>query len=559
MPKGYRAVIYSRVSTDDQADHGTSLHTQAAASRKLAEAEALHVVAEFREDYTGQKASRPVMNMIMEMARQDEFDVLICYDPDRFARKMGVAAFLEMELERFHIELLYVLADKDKLTRNIRAAIAEYEIEKILERTNRGKREKAAQGAVLAGGAPYGRRFVKGEHRFEIVEHEAQWVRQIYEWYVDEGLSMNGILRRLIELGVPTRGGQPLWYIEAVRTILRSESYCGVWHWNKRQTIEPRKPRKKDNPFALEQKTSHILKDRAEWVQINIEPIISRDVWEAAQGRVEQNKARGRRNRRIDYLLGGHVSCGDCGRKFSGISRKSRHGVNRTVLTYECTGKNNRLVAGGGQKCRSRNMSASKLEECIWGVITDTLTDPGALFEVAKGTQGDARANERDSATLTALQADLAALDGREEQLVELFETGGTSRAMYDKRRAAIEEQRVKLEAGRAEVQKRVREREVKIASIEAVQELTQAAQDRLPGLTYEQQRDLFDMMDLRVVIGRKELFIMTLITDRLIPYFGTTVPAGAARHITGVRPLKGTIPLIQVKSSPSQARLRPG
>ena len=70
--------------------------------------------------------------------------------------------------------------------------IAEYERAQIRERTRRGKLHRARTGhqAVMSG-APYGYRFVRKtdqtEGYWEIVETEAEVVREIFRRYVEDG------------------------------------------------------------------------------------------------------------------------------------------------------------------------------------------------------------------------------------------------------------------------------------------------------------------------------------------------------------------------------------
>lgn len=66
--------------------------------------------------------------------------------------------------------------------------IAEYERAQIAERTRRGKTHRARAGTVnVLSGAPFGYRYVrKSEHaeaRYEIVEHEAAVVVEVFRRY----------------------------------------------------------------------------------------------------------------------------------------------------------------------------------------------------------------------------------------------------------------------------------------------------------------------------------------------------------------------------------------
>jgi hypothetical protein len=78
--------------------------------------------------------------------------------------------------------------------------IAEYERAQIAERSRRGKRHKAQQGVVnVLSGAPYGYRYVKkSDHSvayYEVIEHEAQAVRMVFETYTRRHLSIHAIAR----------------------------------------------------------------------------------------------------------------------------------------------------------------------------------------------------------------------------------------------------------------------------------------------------------------------------------------------------------------------------
>ena len=85
---------------------------------------------------------------------QREFDVLICYDLDRFGRNLGHQILLEQEFAKHGVSICYVLGEyKDtpegRLNKHIKAVIAEYEREKILERTIRGR--QGSIGGLLGG------------------------------------------------------------------------------------------------------------------------------------------------------------------------------------------------------------------------------------------------------------------------------------------------------------------------------------------------------------------------------------------------------------------------
>ena len=84
-----RAIIYARVSTDEQAETGTSIDNQVEKSLTYAEANNIQVVAIFKEDYTGKVLDRPELNKVREMLRSGQADNLIVYKTNRLTLCMS--------------------------------------------------------------------------------------------------------------------------------------------------------------------------------------------------------------------------------------------------------------------------------------------------------------------------------------------------------------------------------------------------------------------------------------------------------------------------------------
>ncbi len=61
-----KAVIYARVSTDEQAERGTSIQAQLETCHDYAKENGLEVVKEYKEDYTGTTLDRPELNQLQD-------------------------------------------------------------------------------------------------------------------------------------------------------------------------------------------------------------------------------------------------------------------------------------------------------------------------------------------------------------------------------------------------------------------------------------------------------------------------------------------------------------
>src|SRR5207244_8415355 len=124
--------------------------------------------------------------------------------PDRLGRRHAHQVLLIEEFRRAGAEVVFLnrsIGDsaEDTLLLQVQGVIAEYERAKILERVRRGRLHAARSGSVTAlTGAPFGYRYIcrdrgGGVARFEVVEDEAEMVRQIFEWVGRERLSLSQV------------------------------------------------------------------------------------------------------------------------------------------------------------------------------------------------------------------------------------------------------------------------------------------------------------------------------------------------------------------------------
>jgi site-specific DNA recombinase len=166
-----RAVIYCRVSTDEQAK-GYSLSTQLEACLKYAEANGFEVIGTFKDDYSGATPieARPEGRVAYDMLSRGVADVLIVYRIDRLVRPPEDGDEWDMpilirslakagreihtldlgRIETSFAGLLIAMLDGNN---------AGEEGRKIAERTTRGRTAKAHDQQVVGNGIfPYGYR-----------------------------------------------------------------------------------------------------------------------------------------------------------------------------------------------------------------------------------------------------------------------------------------------------------------------------------------------------------------------------------------------------------------
>ncbi|GAG17846.1 unnamed protein product, partial [marine sediment metagenome] len=253
---------------------------------------------------------RPKLNELRELVGTEAIDVVVVYCLDRFSRNATQGVILRDELDKYHTLLESVTEDIDKTPLGeaitfLRGTFSQIEVEKIKERTMRGKRARAREGRMSGSfHTTYGYDYIpvsqiNGGRRI-INETEASWVRQIFEWLVTDGLTTGIIRNRLEALGVPSKKGRH-WNKISIASILKNPAYTG-----------------KTYAFTCNMKRKPRRKPQEEWIEIpDVTPaIISQDIFEAAQKQLQVNKAKATRNKKREYLLSGHVKCHQCGHSY---------------------------------------------------------------------------------------------------------------------------------------------------------------------------------------------------------------------------------------------------
>src|SRR5438094_7589594 len=189
------AAIYARVSSDRQKESHT-IGSQTSALVEYAKVHGYAVPPEWifeDEGYSAASLVRPGLEALRDLAAQGQITTVLIYSPDRLSRKYAYQVLLTEELSRCGVEVIFLKSPagatpEDQLVVQFQGMIAEYERAQIVERSRRGKRHKAQPGVVnVLSGAPYGYRYVKkSDHSaayYEVIEHEAQVVRMVFETY----------------------------------------------------------------------------------------------------------------------------------------------------------------------------------------------------------------------------------------------------------------------------------------------------------------------------------------------------------------------------------------
>lgn len=503
-----RAVIYARVSTDVQRDN-FSIPSQIAECIKYASvnkytllgnqfvdkstgkdvpADHPGAIPAFVDDYTSRELSRPSLDATIFFLETYGFDVVIVHALDRLARDPYIRQTLEREFNKRGARVEYVLGDYDEspegeVRKDLDATFAKWENAKRVERSLRGKHRKAESGKWVAGMPPYGYRVDLGAFGgLEIIPEQAEVVQRIFQMYTEENYSIREIENALNQDGnTPKKGGQK-WAKSSINHILDNTIYTGVCHFNKTKRVG----------------TKDIYKDRKEWIQIKVTPIIGVTTFEKAQLRRKDNRQFRRKQPKHRYLLNGLVRCSECKRTYVAQSTNpTKHTGPNGNQCYR-----HRKTLG---HCMNKQISTRILDKIVWDKILSILLDPVSLevgYEQAIEQQKLTMA--RKIAQIETLERALLKVKQKRQNLsnayldpdiqmpkVEYLEQKGR----MDEEASSIEED---LENLRQEVATTPQPADLDVLKRFA----EEIAQGILPeeGLSLERKRKILDMMHVKVI-----------------------------------------------------------
>ena len=383
------AAIYARVSTDWQAEHGYSLETQISSCEKYAhDLGAVSVTKYIDDGYSGAYLDRPRLDALRDALQAKIYDVVIVYTPDRLARRLSHQLLITEEIEKSGATLHFVNAEykqtpEGQLFYQMQGAFAEYEREKIKERTMRGKRGKLKSGKPISDHGVFGYAWDEKNRDYIINEPQAAIVRQIFEMYT----------------------GGKRWLGSNVCRMLKKSMYTGEYYAYKEYS-------KKIDAH----KRHNTTRPESEWIPMQCPPIVSKETFDAAQRLLDANKKR--RKRKLEtkqYLLHGLMKCARCGGSI--VIRRPVSGA-----YYTCF---NAVRVGNDTKCHARYAKTDIVDAAFWDTLRQICKTPKKLAAYIKAT--DKAAPRVDDTP--KLKERLNKIDAEKAAIVEWYTSGYLTQA----------------------------------------------------------------------------------------------------------------------------------
>jgi site-specific DNA recombinase len=222
-----KAVGYIRVSTDMQAEKGTSLENQYARIQEFAMQRGF-ILENIYEDagYSGKNTKRPAFQEMFTRLRKGGVNAVIVWHSTRFARNLRdninhMAELEQRKIKFYSIEEPEMSGSSGKAMRNLMAVFAEYQSDLTGEHTRSVKANLKQNKKVYCGHPPLGYKNVDGQ--LKVDKNELKIVSEVQHMHA-KGTSLHQIAKYLNHNGYKgNKGGR--FYASTIQKIINNSIY----------------------------------------------------------------------------------------------------------------------------------------------------------------------------------------------------------------------------------------------------------------------------------------------------------------------------------------------
>lgn len=416
MDEIIKAVIYARVSSEEQKKEGYSISAQLDLLRPYAKEHHIEVVKEFTEAETAKQAGRHQFNEMLKFLKKNKsITSILCEKTDRLYRNFKDYVNLDVDETGYSIYLVKegviltpTSGSHEKLVHGLKVLLAKNFIDNLREETQKGRLRKVQEGYYI-GQVPYGYKKLKDKKTTIIDEEKAPFVRRAFELYAS-GMSLEAVRQKLKDEGFIYQPSNRVISHGQLGKMLHNTGYIGII------------------PFRNE---NYIGKH---------EPIISNELFEMAQKSSKKDNKPLTRNERSHAFLG-LIKCGKCGCAIT-IEPPKRNGV----IYYHCTGSKGKC----DQKSKNirEEIIMPQLDEAVKAV---SLAQKHIEY-IKKGLKESLRDKQEFSEELRAnLQAEEGRIRHRIDKLTDEYYEDKITAEFYNEKRIKwthdLDEIMIKLEA----------------------------------------------------------------------------------------------------------------
>lgn len=435
----------------------------------------------FREVISGESISERVkIQKLLSRIEDPNVAGIVCVDPQRLSRGdlMDCGTLINTLMYTNTLVatpmMVYDLSNKmerrffqDELMRG-----RDY-LEYVKEVLARGRHAAAKKGCYIASTPPYGYdKITIGKDHTLVPNKDAEVVRMIFDWYVNERAGYQEIANRLDNLGIKPVSSKR-WVKNTIAEMLRNVQYDGKICYNRKKSVTTVQNGKQVSRRVMQQEEDMIL------VEGKHPAIVDHALFLEAQ-KIINNNPRVTSERELKNAFAGLLRCSGCGK----------------CLYYNaCGGKRPPRL-----DCRAKppHFKSVKYETVVNAVVIALeQSELPNLKALEKSNAGSSAAIQQQA--LNRLEEEMQGYREQEEMQYELLETKRYTQELFEKRNAALRQKMSECEArinkAKRSIPNAINYAEKTIQLEEAIQSLKDSS------ATPEEQNRL-----LKVIIDRIEI-----------------------------------------------------
>ena len=409
------AVIYARYSSHSQNEQ--SIEGQLHDNYAWAEQQGINVIAEYIDRaLSGTKDTRPDFQRMIADAAKRQFDMVIVWKLDRFARNRYDSAIYKAKLKKYNVRVVSVkenITDSPEgiILEGLLESMAEYYSANLSQNVKRGKRETAAKGIWGGGNPPFGYKVV--DRKLVADEKQLPAVKYLFEKYA-EGVPRRDIVSYLNEKGYHSSTGKPFTYKSFSRT-LQNTVYIGQYVYG------------------------------GEVIEGLAEQIIDNETFQKVQDKIKMNRKNGSGNKaKVEYLLRGKIFCGHCGSPMLGDTGGSSTG--KKYSYYTCATRKHKYYYPDSVDCKKKNEKKDIIEQYVVEQTVNYVLDPDHASYIADSVVKEYK-KEFSESGITEMKKTLSRLDKELDKLIDaLISSPKIAHDKIHKRMEEIEIQKSDIE-----------------------------------------------------------------------------------------------------------------
>lgn len=402
---------YCRVSTDKE-DQLNSLEAQKSFFLEYTARSGDNLVRLYADEgISGTKIkNRKEFLRMMADAEHGLFDMVVVKDISRFARNTVDLLQNIRKLRELGIETQFLTANMTSMGNSefvltVFGALAQEESANTSKRVKFGKRINAEKGRVP--NIVYGYDKTIGDYfNLTINKEESNIIRQIFNWYINDGHGAAKISILLNERGITTKRGCK-WTQNAICRILENELYTGKIINGKEEIAD----------FLTGRRTT---KTEDEWFVVDKPElrIIDDETFKEAQNlKTQRNKMFKTNSERHSnqHLFSTLIKCKDCGWSF----RRTVRTYKNTYIKWVCSGRNGK----GADSCPNAvTVDEDELIEVIENYFTEILTQKkNVIGRVVEEFKKVYKAKDENVTYEKELRQELAKLNRNRQKYMDMY------------------------------------------------------------------------------------------------------------------------------------------